>query len=515
MARYKHSDYKQLLMVPVSLEDQIQPGTMEYAIHRLIEERVNTAIFDEKYRNDETGRMAYNPKTLLKIVLFAYSRGIMQSRRIERACRENITFMALACGQAPDHSTLAAFVSSMGTEQIIALFGQILLVCEQEGLLGGTHFSLDGLKLSSNASKEWSGKQVDLLKKKEKLEQKVKEAIKEHRESDLRGGDRDEMRKQKRIKRFERQVKRIDAFLTKNKPKIGSQKKEIQSNVTDNESAKLTTSHGIVQGYNANAVVDSKAQVIVHAEAFGKGDDSSLVKPMLEGTKRNLKAAGLGAEALKGKIVSADTGYFSKVNLAACRDEQVDAYIPDRGFRNRDPRFAEAKRHRRSVDKHKRRYKSKRRWFSPDDFKIDDETGKLMCPAGKSLYKNGSNVEDKGYRGVAYKAPKKNCRNCHLRSKCLQNPNGAQRQVRYFHSKPTGGLANEMKQKIDTPEGRKIYSKRLWIVEPVFGNIRAQKNLDRFTFRGRGKVNIQWRLYCLMHNIEKILHFGKSFVNAA
>jgi hypothetical protein len=72
-----------------------------------------------------------------------------------------------------------------------------------------------------------------------------------------------------------------------------------------------------------------------------------------------------------------------------------------------------------------------------------------------------------------------------------------------------------MKQKIDTPEGRKIYSKRLWIVEPVFGNIRAQKELDRFTLRGRGKVNIQWRLYCLVHNIEKILHFGKSFTMAA
>jgi hypothetical protein len=72
-----------------------------------------------------------------------------------------------------------------------------------------------------------------------------------------------------------------------------------------------------------------------------------------------------------------------------------------------------------------------------------------------------------------------------------------------------------MKQKIDTPEGRKMYGKRLAIVEPVFGNIRSSKRMDRFTLRGRRKVNIQWRLYCIVHNIEKILHFGTSFAMAS
>ncbi|MDI6809036.1 MAG: transposase [Candidatus Eisenbacteria bacterium] len=153
MPRYKPYDYGQLMMIPVSLENQLVPGTLEYAIHHLMEERIDTSIFDEKYRNEETGCSAYDPKVLLKIVLFAYSRGILHSRRMERACRENVTFMALSCGQVPDHSTLAAFVSSLGEERVVDLFTQVLLVCEEEGLLGGTHFSLDGLKLSSNASK--------------------------------------------------------------------------------------------------------------------------------------------------------------------------------------------------------------------------------------------------------------------------------------------------------------------------------------------------------------------------
>jgi hypothetical protein len=65
-----------------------------------------------------------------------------------------------------------------------------------------------------------------------------------------------------------------------------------------------------------------------------------------------------------------------------------------------------------------------------------------------------------------------------------------------------------MIKKIDTPEGRNIYSKRMGIVEPVFANIRIHKHLDRFTLRGRKKVNIQWMLYCIVHNISKINQYG-------
>jgi hypothetical protein len=84
-----------------------------------------------------------------------------------------------------------------------------------------------------------------------------------------------------------------------------------------------------------------------------------------------------------------------------------------------------------------------------------------------------------------------------------------------FYGQRPGSITDEMKEKIDTPEGRRIYSKRLGIIEPVFGNIKACKRMDRFTLRGRIKVNIQWMLYCLVHNIEKIINFGKSYAMAA
>ena len=504
------------MMIPVSLGKQLVPGTLEYAIHHVIEERVDLSIFEERYQNDETGRSAIDPKILLKIVLFGYSRGLTSSRSLERVCRENVTFMALTCGQKPDHSTIAAFVSSM-EEEIERLFTQVLLVCEEEGLLGGTHFSLDGLKLSSNASKEWSGTFKDLKKKQEALGRKVEEAIREHRESDKREGKKNESerkRREKRIKRLKQKAERVKKFLDENEPRKGARGKEIQSNVTDNESAKMVSSHGVVQGYNANALVDEKHQVVVHAEAFGEGLDSGHMQPMLEGGKEKLKAIGW-QEPLKDKEISADTSYFSLENLEKCTEQEVDAYIPDPQFRKRDVRFADAGRHRRSVDRRKERYKSKKRWFTIEDFKLDERSGKLICPAGHSLYVRNRNFETaKGYKAIAYQAPKTACRDCRLRLKCLRKPDTVSRQVHVFYGRRPGSLTDDMKQKIDTPQGRKKYSKRLGIVEPVFGNIRAQKRMDRFTLRGRIKVNIQWLLYCLVHNIEKILHFGTSYALA-
>jgi transposase len=216
---------KQSMLVTVNPEEQLKPGTLAYAIHYLIEERIDTRSFDEGFSNDETGRRAYHPKVLLKIILFGYSRRMMCSRELERACEKDVTFMALACGQKPDHSTIAAFISSMGFDEIVSLFTQVLLVCHEEGLLGGTHFSLDGLKLSSNASKEWSGKFDDLRKKKENLERKVKEAVREHRKADKSKGDKndaDRGGREKRIGRLKRQAERIEKFLSENEPKIPS-----------------------------------------------------------------------------------------------------------------------------------------------------------------------------------------------------------------------------------------------------------------------------------------------------
>lgn len=511
MARYKAYDYAQAVMVAVSLEDQLEPGTLEHTIHYVVEERLELSEFDRERGNDDTGRPGYDPRLLLKVVLLGYARGILSSRKLEAACQQNIVFMALTCGQRPDHSTIAEFVSGMGEERIGSLFSQVLLVCEAEGLLGGTHFAIDGYKLSSNAAKEWSGTHADLRQKHAKLRELVRQSVRAHRRNDGKPGAVSP-RSVERRKRLEQKAARIERFLQENEPRVGRMGKEVQSNVTDNESAKMKSSHGIIQGYNANAMVDAKHQVIVHAQAFGEGDDGAVAEPMLEGARRNLAAAGCGAAVLQTAVVSADTGYFSNRNLEAFAAANVDAYVPDPKFRQRDPRFARARRHRRSTDRHKEQYKSKRRWFSPNDFKYDPASERLICPAGVRLHRSGREMKTpQGYLVSAYRGAKSACLRCALRNRCLRNPqSGSPRQVRVFHGRITETLTSRMKEKIDTVEGRAIYSRRLGTVEPVFANLSAQKGMNRSTLRGTLKVNIQWKLYCMVHNLEKVGRFGSS-----
>lgn len=153
MARYKNVNYDQVKLLPVSYAQQILPGTFEHTLSYVIDHELNLSCVDERYRNDVTGAPAYDPRILLKIILYAYSRGIISSREIERLCRDNIVMMALSADTQPSFVTIADFVAS-SSDAIVRLFQEVLLVCDAMGLIGKELFAIDGCKLSSNASKE-------------------------------------------------------------------------------------------------------------------------------------------------------------------------------------------------------------------------------------------------------------------------------------------------------------------------------------------------------------------------
>ena len=507
MAKYKSYDYSQSVLIPVSLDEQLMPGSLEFAIHTLVQTRIDTSIFDHRYNNDETGREAYDPKILLKVVLFGYSRGLISSRQIERACKEDVVFMALCCGQQPDHSTIAAFVSSMKGE-IVPLFRDVLLVCEEEGLLGGTFFALDGCKLRSNASKEWSGTIRDLRKKKDKIEEKVKRLLEEQEQRDERD-DKDEGEgrasgggdKRRQIEKLQKKADRLGRWLKENGAKIGKQGREIRSNVTDNESALMVTSHGKIQGYNGQALVDSKKQVIVHAETFGEGQDHHLIPPVLDGAKENMEAIGCGQDYFAGKTFTADSNYHDPTNLKKCDQEGLDAYIPDKRFRRRDSRFEVKNTNRLGALK----------LFSLADFQRHEERDEYVCPNGKVFRLNRKEVVTDGVIYRWYRKDRDQCKGCELKSRCIKGKKTERKYLMVPVGSVPGNLTKAMAAKVDTEEGRRIYPQRLAIVEPVFANIEIHKGMNRFTLRSKIKVNIQWMLYCMIHNIGKILNYGVRY----
>jgi len=500
MAKYKPSNENQMIMLPVSLQDQLVPGTLEHTINRLVDENINLSVFDERYKNDETGAAAIHPKILLKVILLAYAKGMISSRQIERACHENIIFIALSYGYAPDHSTIASFISSMQNE-ISSIFSDILFVCDELDLLGGTHFSLDGVKLSANVSKEWSGTIEELKHKRDKLKEKLARVMEEHAQADKHPQVEIE-RQQKRERRFQLQVERLNDFLKDREPKIGSGGKEIQSNAVDNQSAKMTTSHGVVQGYNAQALVDSKHQVILAAEAFASQDHENL-KPMLDGAKKNVVTLGKAPDYFAGKELTADSNYHSLDSLKVCQDEKIDAYIPDIQFRQRDPRFADQERF-----KDKKKADAKSSPFSAADFTYDESKRVYLCPNGKELKCHAHNQVNRHRTYDVYHARAEDCVTCPLRSRCLSKSDTSRRYLSIQVDTGEPNLIDLMKAKIDTEQGKKIYARRLAIVEPVFANICVHKHMDRFTLRSKRKVDVQWTLFALVHNIGKIHVFG-------
>jgi transposase len=507
MARYKHYDYGQKKLLAVSFEQQILPGTFEYTLHQMIEAHIDLSVFEAQYRNDETGAPAYDPAILLKIVLYAYSKGVSSSREIAQLCQDNVMFMALSADSAPHFTTIADFISRQ-QDEIVSIFRDVLLVCDEQGLIGKQMFAVDGVKLPSNASKEWSGTLAEFEKKALKLEQALEQLLQRHREVDAGGEDQDlRAARAQRIDTLSSAVDKVRGFLRCRQDKIGAKGKIKKSNITDNDSAKIKGSKGVIQGYSGMALVDAKHQVIVHAQAFGENQEHGLLIPMLEGARQSYRDLKLSENLLEGVKLSADAGLHSEANLKYLSEHHIEGYVADTFFRKRDVRFANAAGHKpaKALDPSA--------LFGPRAFRFAEDLSHCICPAGKRLYRNGANVVINGYAGVKFHGAQRDCLPCSLRHRCLKHPERTKaRQVVFFNGRAKGKPVTYsalMKRKIDSEEGRYHYSRRLAIVEPVFANICSSRKLKRFSLRGGRKVNNQWLLYGMVHNIGKVQRYGK------
>src|SRR3954471_6524137 len=379
MPRFKVVDYSPRFL-PVDLSRQLLPGTFEFALHHLLEHEIDLSDIESRYCNDEVGASAYEPRILLKIVLLAYAHGILSSRGMEAACRDNVQFIALSGDAQPDHSTLARFVSELG-DAAGEVFTQVLLICDRQGLIGREMFAIDGVKLPSNASKAKSGKRKDFMRQAQKMEQAVEKILSRHRANDLSAVEASlSEREQRQVERLKREAQQINEWLQQHPQERKSAKgKPRLSNRTDNESAKLPTDKGVVQGYTGVAAVDEKHQIIIEAQAHGTGSEQELLLGVVE------ELDELGAPHT---TVAADRGYYSEANLEQLEAKGIQACIPDNGYRKRDPRYEGQEQHKAKPDalwdKSEKRH-NKPRLFRPCHFKVAQDFSHCICPAGKRL----------------------------------------------------------------------------------------------------------------------------------
>lgn len=277
----------------------------------------------------------------------------------------------------------------------------------------------------------------------------------------------------------------------------------------------MTTSKGTIQGYTGVATVDKKHQIIVDAQAFGEGQEHHLLQPVLTKVKDRFSRLGIAKNIYqKNVIVTADTGYANEANMKYLNENHIDGYIPDNKFRSRDPKFNEQK----TKHGHRKQHRKKEnglQMYTASDFEFNPVDKTCRCPAGEDMWLWNEGIDECGNMKVFFEGRLSKCRNCKLKKRCMRNPQSANsskghgRHVSFIiELKRAPNYTDWMKHRIDSEKGKQIYSHRMSVAEPVFANISSNKKLNRFSLRSQKKVQGQWQLYCMVHNIEKLANYG-------
>nr|WP_232417819.1 transposase [Methyloversatilis thermotolerans] len=338
MPRFKTPDYG-LKLISVDFAQQVLPGTFEFALCHLVDNDLDLSVLRARYANDAGGAPAFDPAVLLKIVLLAYSRGVLSSRSIATACRHNVLFMAVSGDSAPHFTTVAHFISTLGDEAQ-ALFTQVLLVCDRQGLIGRELFAIDGVKLPSNASKAKSGTRADFEREAAKMDAAVQRMIEEQKARDAAGCDDDEAaRAQRTRERLSHEAAKIRDWLALNPDERRGAKGGVRlSNRTDNDSAKMATAKGVIQGYTRRSGGRCRApdRGRCAGARHGLGTGTAAAGDRCLRTTAPHRHGDLRRRRLS----------LPEKNLAGLDSRNIPAWICDNGYRQRDPRYADQAKHR-------------------------------------------------------------------------------------------------------------------------------------------------------------------------
>jgi transposase len=337
-------DQPQLL--PPSVQEFVPAGHVAHFIRDLVRDQLDLSAIIDSY-TEVRGYPPYDPTMMTALLLYGYSRGVYSSRRLARDCEERLDFRAVTAGNCPDFRTISDF-RKRHLAALSDLFVQVLKLCQKAGLVELGHVALDGTKMKGNASKHKAMSYGRMKKTEAELAAEVEGWLKAAAAADAEedadhGSDRrgDEMpdwvaNKAKRLAKIQEAKAALEAeakakadekatepkrYRGGRKPKTppGTPPDKAQRNFTDSESRIMKGRDGFIQGYNAQAAVDAKAQVIVaHGLTDCAADNDQLV-PMVDAVKANT-----------GKVpvqVSADSGYFSEANIQAMEDREIEAFI--------------------------------------------------------------------------------------------------------------------------------------------------------------------------------------------
>jgi len=333
---------EQGLLLPPSVLDWVGDDSLVHLIRTLVLQQLKLDAILNEYQ-EERGYPPFDPRMMTALLLYSYCQRIYSSRRMAQACEQRVDFMALLGMQKPDFRTISLF-RKRHLKALGELFGQVLRLCQQAKLVKLGHVAVDGTRIRANASKRRSMSYQDMKKREAQLKAEVdgwfaEAQRQDEAEDEIYGENRrgDEMPdwvadKQERLKRLQQAQAELEAEAQAekergpdpeksrhtNKP-TGKPADTTQYNFSDPDSGLMRTKEGFIQGYNAQAAVDTHCQVIVAQTLTTSTNDMQQLVPLLKQIRSNLRR--------QAKEVSADSGYCSARNLKALVQRHIRGYV--------------------------------------------------------------------------------------------------------------------------------------------------------------------------------------------
>jgi len=516
MANYKHADVNQVKMTILNITDLFDEAHPTSQLWKLIND-LDFSKFDASYFNDNVGRTAYDPKRVIAVIIWHLLYGNISMRQLERDLRCRADLLYLSGGQVFDHTSISRF-RGRHRAAIEDLFNQTVFVGVLSGLIDFDTVCIDGSKLKGYASRDGFYTQAEL----EELLLKTKESCtKRLKDIDKAGQDTEQI--QACVERLRKKQASIEQGLDF----LRTHKDREKVHLTDPDCRWQKERNGsFTAGYNGQMAVDSKSQMIVSKKVISENSDNAQCVPMIESVKqikeKCLEDLNCSDTALEREFISQlakktkyllDAGYYSEENLKTLENE--DIYMPDNYLSHY------LKHQDKSGDADEIETEPAKDYKSIT-FKYDKKSDSFLCPRGKRL----KYYRDIHLKGVLYRTYRvSGCKNCPLKEHCtthhsrkelcvrpekiegLQVKTYQRRQYKGRLNQIVGAYTQNMREKLLSPAGKKIYQMRFWVSEGVFGLITSIRNGDKLLRRGLPRVNQEWTERSTAHNIGKLMSF--------
>jgi transposase len=505
MARpiFKSYQQTQRYLFPPSVDDMI-PVNHPVRIVNEVLDSIDIDIIIKKYKGG--GASSYHPRLLLKVLVYSYLNNIYSSRRMEASVKENIYFMWLTGMAQPDHHTINRFRSERLRNILKEVFAQIVLLLADSGHVSLTEIYTDGTKIESVANRYsfvW-GKAIKTSR--ERIKQQLKElwAYTQKVAAAEKGDDTppdfekidsrevkttiDNISALLKDKQVSKEVKQKLNYAKKHWPaKLKQYKKQEKILAGRNSYSKTDTGGTFMRmkedymkngqlkpGYNAQ--ISTNNQFVVNYSLHPNPTDTRTLIAHLEQYKLLYKQMP--------QVQIADAGYGSEENYQYLQKQGIEGYVKPADFDR----------------------KQKKKWqpnvFATEELVYDIHKDEYRCPSDKPMKKIGQySKKEKGGFVKSYSVYQaKGCKNCPLKQACHKQKGN--RIIKVNHKGQH--LKKQAHERLKTEKGIYYRKKRPADVEPVFGNIKYNKNFKRFLLKGIDKTEIEWGLVCIAHNLKKI-----------